>query len=109
MVVVLSPEFVRKACPMKELEILLARQRADPGSVRVLPVWHGISYQHCSDLEAVYASEEWACGAPRPAQDVLARWAQTVRELLKTTAVRDDQVGQTLHFARVRAAAASLF
>ena len=92
-VVVLSPEFVRKRCPMEELEILLARQRAEPGSVRVLPVWYGITYQQCCDLEAVYELEEnWVGGEPKPAPNVLAHWAGTVRELLKTTAVRDDQV-----------------
>ena len=96
-VVVLSPEFVRKQCPMEELEILLARQRADTGSVRVLPVWYGITYQQCCNLEAVYSSKEhWVGGEEKPAPDVLARWASTVRELLKTTAVRDDQVRKLL-------------
>ena len=55
-VVVLSPEYVRKECPMEELEILLARQRSDQGGVHVLPVWYGVNYQQCCDLEAVYKS-----------------------------------------------------
>ena len=78
---------------MKELDILLARQRADPGSVCVLPVWYGVTCQQCCDLEAVYHSEEWVGGEPKPSPDILKRWATTVRELLNTTAVRDDQVG----------------
>ena len=94
-VVVLSPEFVRKKSPMEELEILLARHRADPRSVLVLPVWYGIDYQRVCNLEAGYHSEEWVGGQAKPAPDVLARWAKTVRELLNTTAVRDDQVGRT--------------
>ena len=93
---------------MKELDILLARQRAALGNVRVLPVWYKVNYQQCCDLEAAYHSEEWAGGEPKPAPDVLERWATTVRELLNTTAVRDDQVGMTCFYARVRAAAVSL-
>ena len=78
---------------MKELEILLARQRADPGTVRVLPVRYGITYRQCCNLQTVYHGEKWVGGELKPAQDVLDRWANTVRELLSTTAVRDDQVG----------------
>ena len=92
MVVVLSPEYVRKNCPMEELELLLARQRAAPGSVRVVPVWYKLNEQQCSDLEAAYHSEEWVGREPKPGPDVLRRWADVVRELSKTTAVRDDQV-----------------
>ena len=93
-VVVLSPEFVRKEYPMKELEILLARQRSDPESVRVLPVWYEVNYQQCCNLEVVYCSEEWVGGEKKPAQNVLDHWAKTVRELLHTTAVKDEQVGK---------------
>lgn len=96
---------------MEELAILLTRQRADPGSVRVLPVWYGITYQQCCDLEAVYEIEEnWVGGEHKPAPNVMAHWAGTVRELLKTTAVRDDQVGRhivCLRFVCARAAVSS--
>ena len=92
-VVVLSPEFLRKKYPMMELDILLARQRADPGSVRVLPVWYNVTYQQCCNLQTVYHSEKWVGGELKPAQDVLDRWANTVRELLNTPAVRDEEVG----------------
>ena len=77
---------------MEELEISLARQRTEPGSVRVLPVWYGITYQQCYNLEAVYNSEEWIGGEVKPAPNVLARWAMAVRELLELSAIRDDQV-----------------
>ena len=93
---------------MEELKILLARQRDDLDSVCVLPVWHGIEYQQCCSLERVYDTEVWVGGEPKPAQQDLLQWAKTARELLQTTAVREDQVGQQAHIGRVRAAASSI-
>lgn len=77
---------------MMELEILLERKRADADSVCVLPVWYGINYKQCRDLEAAYYGQEWVGGEQMPSAEVLAHWAKTVRDLLEITAVRDDQV-----------------
>ena len=93
MVVVLSPEYVRKQYSMRELDILLARHRADPGSVRMLPVLQGINFRQCNNLEEDYYTKDWVGVEQMPTPDVLAHWASSVRELLKTSAVSDDQVG----------------
>ena len=88
-VVVLSPEFVRKKCPMEELEIIISRK---PGSFCLLPVWYGITYKQCSNLSASYSTEPWVGGEDKPAPSVLQHWAGNVKRLLDTVAVRDDQV-----------------
>ena len=92
----MSPEYVRDVHCMTELEVVLARQRTDPDTVTVVPVFYGISFQQCSDLEAVYCSQEWLGSEPKPGPVVLAGWAQTIRELLRSVAVREDQVRQNL-------------
>ena len=51
--------------------------------------------------------QRWVGGELKPAPDVLARWAKTVQELLKTTAMRDDQVRKT-EFVSMYAGCSSL-
>ena len=88
-VVVLSPEYVRKRNAMLELEILLARPRS---SFYLLPVWLGISYEQCADLATGYENDNWVGGKEKPAAVALTHWAGLLRQLLRTAAKRSDQV-----------------
>ena len=90
-VVVLSPDFVRKRCPMLELETLLKRDRS---SFCLLPVWHGITYQQCVELETGYTHDPWVGNEEKPDLETLERWAGTVKQLLDTVMIRDNKVSK---------------
>jgi hypothetical protein len=94
-VVVLSPEFVRKAYPMGELKIFLERKASDPHSIVIIPVFIGLTVSQCYDLEALYDSEPWRTSTEIPPvrdRAVLRGWAEDVRELLKSTGAAIEQV-----------------
>ena len=91
MVVVLSPEFVRKPYPMAELRTLLERKHEEKESFRLLPVLYGITYEDCKCLSSGY-HKEWLKGEDKPAQGVLDQWAFMVNRLLSITAKHEAQV-----------------
>jgi hypothetical protein len=94
-VVVLSPEFVRKKFPMRELAIFLERKARDPGSIVIVPVFHELTVEQCDNLEQLYASEPWPTspGVPQVADTgVLQGWATDGKKLLEYAGVRLEQV-----------------
>jgi hypothetical protein len=94
-VVVLSPEFVRKKFPMRELGMFLERKAMDPGSIVIVPVFYKLSVEQCDDLEQLYDSEPWPTspGVPKVEdRGVLKGWAADVKKLLEYTGVRLEQV-----------------
>jgi hypothetical protein len=87
-VVVLSPEFVRKECTMRELGIFLERKARDPSSIVIIPVFYELTVEQCENLEQLYASEPWPAspGVPRVEDKaVLKGWAAAVKQLLGTS------------------------
>ena len=90
-VVVLSPECVRKPYPMAELRTLLQR-KDEKGSCRLLPVLYGITYEQCMGLRTNYVNDKWWRLEDKPAADELERWASMVERLLCVTAKHEAQV-----------------
>jgi hypothetical protein len=98
-VVVLSREFVQKPCPMKELALFLKRQAAeeerqktqqdDTPQFVIIPVLWGMTFEECrSQEEELLERAKW----PDADQCTLTEWAGMLRQLLKTTCARKDQV-----------------
>jgi hypothetical protein len=91
-VVVLSPEFVRKAHPMRELGIFLERKARDPSSIVIIPVLLGLTVEQCRDMEALY-SQPWPEGIQAPEKaESLKEWAAAVRQLLEMPMIRSEEV-----------------
>jgi hypothetical protein len=93
-VVVLSPEFVRKKYPMRELRIFVERKARDPSFV-IIPVFYKLTVEQCSNLNQLYVSEPWPTspGVPRVADmAVLEGWAEDVRKLLDSTGAKIEEV-----------------
>jgi hypothetical protein len=95
-VLVLSPEFVRKECTMRELKIFLERKARDPSSIVIIPVFYELTVEQCKNLEQLYASEPWPAspGVPRAGdKGVPKEWAATIRELLSvSTGAKTEEV-----------------
>jgi hypothetical protein len=94
-VVVLSPEFVRKECTMRELKMFLERKASDPSSIVIIPVFYGLTVEQCENLEQLYASEPWPAspGVPKVEDKaVLKGWAAAVKQLLGATGAKIEEV-----------------
>jgi hypothetical protein len=96
-VVVLSPEFVHRQHPMRELAVLLGRKARDPSSILVIPVLLGLTQEQCGDLEGLYHSQRWPQGVAQPSEreraESLEEWAAAVKQLLQNTAANSAEVG----------------
>jgi hypothetical protein len=96
-VVVLSPGFVRKQHPMRELKILLERKARDPSSIVVIPVFIGLTVEQCGDLEALYLSQPRLQGVPglskQERAESLEEWAVVVEQLLQLPVAASHEVG----------------
>jgi hypothetical protein len=99
-VVVLSPEFVQKKHPMRELQIFLERKAADPSSLIIIPVFIGLTVEQCDNLEALYLSQPWPKGVPKlikqETAETLKEWAAAVKQLLLITVAKSEEVGIAL-------------
>jgi hypothetical protein len=94
-VVVLSPEFVRKEFPMRELQIFLERKARDPSSIVIVPVFYELTVEQCENLEQLYDSEPWPSspGVPKVEdRGVLKGWAEAVKQLLDATGAKIEEV-----------------
>jgi hypothetical protein len=101
-VVVLSPDFVRKKWPMWELEAALARPPRDPAAaggggegepVTLLPVLvDGLRVEDLGDAQRrLYGPGAWPSSRERPADDVLTAWAALLKRVSAIVCVREDQ------------------
>ena len=90
-VVVLSREFVRKKAPMEELRLALQRVEETPKAARILPVFLEVSVEDCTSVRRLYDSwtVEWG---PKPDDEVLKVWENTLKGVQQYTGVRSDQV-----------------
>ena len=102
-VVVLSPDFVRKKWPMRELAAALARPPRDPVAtcqggegepVTLLPVLvEGLTTEHVGDAQKrLYSLEAWPKNRERPPDDVLRTWAALLARVATIVCIREDQV-----------------
>jgi hypothetical protein len=115
-VVVLSPDFVRKKWPMRELEAALARPLRDPGAtgggggegepVTLLPVLvDGLRVEDLGDAQSrLYGPRVWPSSRERPRDEVLTAWAALLKRVSAIVCMREDQaraqglwVGPHLH------------
>ena len=105
-VLVLSPQFIRKKHPMAELRKALARQRQQQvdnveeeqqQQQLLCPVFHSISVEECcsSGFRQLYEQQPWESfdlQEPKPAADVLDAYAQDIAKLCTIAGLRQDQV-----------------
>ena len=108
-VLVLSPHFIRKKHPMAELRRALDRQLQQPAGTAearqqqqqqqvLCPVFHSITFDECSSssFRQLYEQQPWESfklQEPKPAKDMLDRYAKDIADLCTITALRLDQVG----------------
>jgi hypothetical protein len=97
-VVVLTPEFVHRRRPPRELQIFLERKASDPDSIVLIPVFLGLTGEQCDDLEGLYHSQPWPPGVPQPSKqeraESLEEWAEAVKQLrLQVTVAKSEEVG----------------
>jgi hypothetical protein len=84
--VVLSPEFVRKKHPMRELRIFLDRTADLSDRIVIIPDLVGLTYTQCTTLENVYEAESWPESVSQVEdKGVLKGWAADVKALLDIT------------------------
>jgi hypothetical protein len=89
-VIILSPEYVRKEYPMKELRNMLLRWEA--GGVALVPVLYGVTLEQLQGIRRLYDQERWCVAQAKPPKTVLDGWAGDLQQLLRCTVIRPDQV-----------------
>lgn len=94
----ITPEYVRKRVPMRELQILLENRSSQPRKA-LFAVFYGYDVEQCWDFKAfraLYDTEPWVGGEEKPDDSVLDAWAKSVEELCQYCGVRQDQVSKVL-------------
>jgi hypothetical protein len=91
---------------MEELLWFVERARTSPQSVSLLPVLLELTYEQCSDLENLYASNEFWEGLPEgtraKTESQHAKWAGAVKELFEFAAMHRRTVGPDAHWPVLR-------
>jgi hypothetical protein len=98
-VLVLSPEFVRKKHPMAELQKALEKQKepGGPEKQQLCPIYYTLSIDDCckSSFREEYDLKPWEdfnLREPKPDGATLDGYARDIADLCKITGLRQDQV-----------------